>query len=302
MPVLEREEYIEQAYFFHTLRERLVDGLPSQDILSRIGEELLSTTRLPLAVSFLHRDQGAGPDGPGHGPDQPLFHAVPDPRRRPGRARHQPVRDGAGPPGPGTRGEVQGREALAPGLVRLPVRGPGAQPAGLHPGPGRHGGRPLLHGGLARLHPDAPHPARRRRFRRPDLRAIRAIRHGTPAAQPRVHPQVPDPLRREGGKDRAGQPRARSDVPLLGTCSASSAIPKSPGPGGPTSSRPASCSSNRRSPSSKTASRSPRATCSTMSTSPRSWSSPRIPPASRKAGVGSSHWSVVSDKAESIES
>jgi hypothetical protein len=53
MPVLEREEYIEQAYFFHTFRERLVDGLPSQDILARIGEELLSTTRLPLAVSYL---------------------------------------------------------------------------------------------------------------------------------------------------------------------------------------------------------------------------------------------------------
>ena len=53
MPVLEREEYIEQAYFFHAFRERLLDGLPSQDILSRIGEELLSTTRLPLAVSFL---------------------------------------------------------------------------------------------------------------------------------------------------------------------------------------------------------------------------------------------------------
>jgi hypothetical protein len=54
MPVLEREEYIEQAYFFHTFRVRLADGLPSQEILSRIGEELLSTTKLPLAVSFLH--------------------------------------------------------------------------------------------------------------------------------------------------------------------------------------------------------------------------------------------------------
>src|ERR1700753_3866843 len=54
MPVLEREEYIEQAYFFHAFRERLIDGLPAQDILARIGEELLSTTRLPLAVSFLY--------------------------------------------------------------------------------------------------------------------------------------------------------------------------------------------------------------------------------------------------------
>src|SRR5262249_1981040 len=54
--VLDREEYIEQAYFFHTFRERLIDGLPSQDILARIGEELLSTTKLPLAVSFLHSE------------------------------------------------------------------------------------------------------------------------------------------------------------------------------------------------------------------------------------------------------
>src|SRR5438874_10865800 len=53
MPVLDREEYIEQAYFFHAFRERVIDGLPSQDVLGRISEELLSTTRLPLAVSFL---------------------------------------------------------------------------------------------------------------------------------------------------------------------------------------------------------------------------------------------------------
>src|SRR5262249_34425956 len=61
MPVLEREEYIEQAYFFHPFRERLIDGLPAQDILARIGEELLSTTRLPMAVSFLFTDiKGSG--------------------------------------------------------------------------------------------------------------------------------------------------------------------------------------------------------------------------------------------------
>ncbi len=53
MPVLDREEYIEQAYFFHAFRERVIDGMPAQDVLSRVGEELLSTTRLPLAVSFL---------------------------------------------------------------------------------------------------------------------------------------------------------------------------------------------------------------------------------------------------------
>ncbi len=53
MPVLDREEYIEQAYFFRAFRERLLDGLPAQDVLSRVGEEILSTTRLPLAISFL---------------------------------------------------------------------------------------------------------------------------------------------------------------------------------------------------------------------------------------------------------
>ena len=61
MPVLEREEYVEQAYFFNSFRERLVNGLPAQEILSRISEELLSTTKLPLAVSFLHAEiKGTG--------------------------------------------------------------------------------------------------------------------------------------------------------------------------------------------------------------------------------------------------
>ena len=53
MPVLDREEYIEQAYFFHAFRERVLDGMPAQEVLARIGEELLSTTRLPMAIWFL---------------------------------------------------------------------------------------------------------------------------------------------------------------------------------------------------------------------------------------------------------
>jgi hypothetical protein len=65
MPVLDREEYIEQAYFFNAFRERVMDGIPSQDVLERIGEELLSTTKLPLAVSFLHVEiKGSGLMGP----------------------------------------------------------------------------------------------------------------------------------------------------------------------------------------------------------------------------------------------
>jgi hypothetical protein len=52
-PVLDREEYVEQAYFFRAFRERLQDNLPAQEILARVHEELLSSTRLPLAVQFL---------------------------------------------------------------------------------------------------------------------------------------------------------------------------------------------------------------------------------------------------------
>ena len=46
-------ECIEQAYFFRTFRERLEANFPAQDVLVRMPEELLTTTRLPLAVQFL---------------------------------------------------------------------------------------------------------------------------------------------------------------------------------------------------------------------------------------------------------
>lgn len=54
--MLPREEYIEQAYFFRTLRERIGEGIPTQEILSRLHEEILSTTRLPLAIEFLAQE------------------------------------------------------------------------------------------------------------------------------------------------------------------------------------------------------------------------------------------------------
>ncbi|MFO0903277.1 MAG: hypothetical protein U0939_09775 [Pirellulales bacterium] len=52
-PMLEREEYVEQAHFFRTVSERLSDDVPLQDLLQQVREELLATTRLPLAISFL---------------------------------------------------------------------------------------------------------------------------------------------------------------------------------------------------------------------------------------------------------
>jgi hypothetical protein len=50
---MDREEYIEQAYFFRILRERVMENVPIQEILSRLDEEILSTTRLPMAIQFL---------------------------------------------------------------------------------------------------------------------------------------------------------------------------------------------------------------------------------------------------------
>jgi len=52
-PFLDREEIIEQAYFFRMYRERLEENLPSQEILGSIREEVLATTKLPLALDFL---------------------------------------------------------------------------------------------------------------------------------------------------------------------------------------------------------------------------------------------------------
>ncbi len=52
-PRLDREEYVEQAYFFRVYRERLEENTPSQEILVAIREEILATTKLPMAIDFL---------------------------------------------------------------------------------------------------------------------------------------------------------------------------------------------------------------------------------------------------------
>src|SRR5947209_12891974 len=52
-PLLDREEYIEQTYLFRTFRERVQENMSAQEVLERIHEEILATTRLPLAIQFL---------------------------------------------------------------------------------------------------------------------------------------------------------------------------------------------------------------------------------------------------------
>jgi hypothetical protein len=53
---LDREEYIEQEYFFRVYRERLLSDTPSQEVLQTIQEEILATTRLPMAIDFLRSE------------------------------------------------------------------------------------------------------------------------------------------------------------------------------------------------------------------------------------------------------
>jgi hypothetical protein len=55
-PILDREEYIEQAYFFRVYRERLQENVPSQEILLIIQDEILATTRLPMAIDFMRTE------------------------------------------------------------------------------------------------------------------------------------------------------------------------------------------------------------------------------------------------------
>ena len=50
---LPREEYVEQAYFFRTLRERMQQSTSTQELLDAIKQEVLATTQLPYALDFM---------------------------------------------------------------------------------------------------------------------------------------------------------------------------------------------------------------------------------------------------------
>ena len=51
--MLDREELIEQAYFFRVLGERIGANVPMQELLGSVREEILTTTRLPMAIDYL---------------------------------------------------------------------------------------------------------------------------------------------------------------------------------------------------------------------------------------------------------
>jgi hypothetical protein len=54
--MLDREEYVEQAYFFRVLRERIPQNLPMQECLRQVKEEVLASAKLPMAIDFLRTE------------------------------------------------------------------------------------------------------------------------------------------------------------------------------------------------------------------------------------------------------
>ncbi len=50
MPILDREEYIEQAYLYRMLSERMQREMATQELLTGMKQELLASTKLPHAA------------------------------------------------------------------------------------------------------------------------------------------------------------------------------------------------------------------------------------------------------------
>ena len=53
---LDRDEYVEQAYFFRTLLERMQQAMSTQELLVTIRQEILATTQLPMALDFMSQE------------------------------------------------------------------------------------------------------------------------------------------------------------------------------------------------------------------------------------------------------
>ncbi len=51
--MLDREEYVEQAHLFRIFGERVREGVAAQEALAAIAQEVLATTKLPMAIEYL---------------------------------------------------------------------------------------------------------------------------------------------------------------------------------------------------------------------------------------------------------
>lgn len=51
--LLPREEYVEQAFLFQSMSRRITDQISAQDLLEALQDEVLATTKLPMAIGFM---------------------------------------------------------------------------------------------------------------------------------------------------------------------------------------------------------------------------------------------------------
>jgi len=51
--MLDRDEYVEQAFFFNAFRERVETDVPAQDALAVLRTEVLAATKLPMAIDIM---------------------------------------------------------------------------------------------------------------------------------------------------------------------------------------------------------------------------------------------------------
>ncbi len=54
--MLDRAEYVEQAYLFRSLGERMQRDMPTQELLLALKQEILASTKLPMAIDFLNAE------------------------------------------------------------------------------------------------------------------------------------------------------------------------------------------------------------------------------------------------------
>ena len=139
---LDREEYVEQAYFFQTLRERMQQEMSTQDLLDAIRQEVLATTMLPFALDFMSgelRLTGGFATAMARLPHYftPFqTYVVGEAEKAEGRFDFRIALEIL-------QREVEYRAAgaLAARNLSLPVRNPVPQPPGLRPRAGGHGRR-----------------------------------------------------------------------------------------------------------------------------------------------------------------
>ena len=226
---LDREEYIEQVYFFRTFRERLTQNLAAQEILERLHEEILATTRLPLAIQFLatelkHTGELASgfarlphyftpyqtfvvgqAEREGHAFSLPAALLVLERERSIGRVRSTP----AGMFVYQFESLSRNRLGFADGLTPC--------------------GRPALRRRLASVSRPGAQARRRLRFRRHVVRPVRIVRGGAAAADADYVPPVP-PLFGEKGGQIARANRGRDPLFLFAALQRQLGYPEVPRP------------------------------------------------------------------------